>query len=109
MFTDEKIFTIEQKYNCQNDRVYAKLFYDAREKVPPIQRGHHPVSVIVWLGVSYQGVTSVHFCETGVKTSANMYVKMLEDMVKLLNDILFNGAHWIFQQDLAHHDWRRNG
>lgn len=101
LFTDEKIFTIEQKFNRQNDRVYAKSLYEAREKVPPIQRGHHPTSVMVWWGVSYEGVTDIHFCETGVKTSAKVYVKMLEDVVAPLNNTLFKGDHWIFQQDSA--------
>lgn len=55
---------------------------------------------MVWLGVSYQGVTPVHFCE-GVKKSAQVYVKMLEDVVEPLRDTLFADTDWIFQQDSA--------
>jgi len=101
LFTDEKILTIEQKFNRQNDRVYARTSYEAKEKVPRIQRGHHPTSVMVWWGVSYDGVTKVHFCEQGVKTSGKVYVQMLEDVVQPLTDTLFHGEHWIFQQDSA--------
>lgn len=101
LFTDEKIFTIEQKFNRQNDRVYAQSSYEAKEKVPRIQRGHHPTSVMVWWGVSYQGVTEVHFCEQGVKTSGKLYVQMLEDVVAPLNDTLFDREEWVFQQDSA--------
>lgn len=101
LFTDEKIFTIEQKFNRQNDRVYARSSYEAKDKIPRVQRGHHPSSVMAWWGVSYNGVTDVQFCEQGVKTSGKVYVQMLEDKVKPLNDTLFRGKHWIFQQDSA--------
>ncbi len=35
-FTDEKIFTIEEKFNKQNDKVYAWTLYKAKSKVPRI-------------------------------------------------------------------------
>ncbi len=38
-FMDEKTFTIEQKFNKENDKVYAQKSYDANAKVPRIQRG----------------------------------------------------------------------
>ena len=65
-FTDEKIFTIQEHYNGQNDKIYAQTSCEAKEKVPRVQRGHHPSYVMVWWGVSHQGVTSLHFCEKGV-------------------------------------------
>jgi hypothetical protein len=40
--TDKKIFTIEEQYNCQNDKIYAQMSHKAKEKVPRVQRGHHP-------------------------------------------------------------------
>lgn len=102
LFSDEKIFTIEQKFNRQNDRVYARSREESRQVAPRVLRGHHPASVMVWLGVSYQGATEVHFCEKGVKTSANVYVEeVLEKVVKPLNQTMFTGDHWIFQQDSA--------
>lgn len=92
LFTDEKIFTVEEKYNKQNDRVYARTSYEAKDKVPRVQRGHHPASVMVWWGVSWQGVTPIHFCESGVKISAKVYQQnCLEPVVKPLNQTLFNG------------------
>lgn len=101
LFTDEKIFTIEQKFNRQNDRVYATSSHEAKDKVPRISRGHHPTSVMVWWGASYEGVTEPHFCEQGVKTNGKVYVEMLENVVEPLKDTLFHGEHWIFQQDSA--------
>ena len=38
LFTDEKMFTIEETFNKQNDRVYAWSSKEARELVPRIER-----------------------------------------------------------------------
>lgn len=33
LFTDEKVFTIEESFNKQNDRVYVRSSFDAKDKV----------------------------------------------------------------------------
>lgn len=102
LFSDEKIFTIEETYNKQNDRVYARSSTLAGKKAPRVIRGHHPSSVMVWLGASYQGMTEVHFCEKGVKTGAMVYQNtVLDKVVKPLSQTLFKNQHWVFQQDSA--------
>lgn len=102
LFTDEKIFTVEEKFNRQNDRIYAHSSREAREVASRVQRGHHPASVMVWWGVSYEGVTQLHFCEKGVKTAAKNYqADVLEGCVKPLSSTLFGNRHWVFQQDSA--------
>ena len=102
LFSDEKIFNIEQKYNRQNDKVYARSSREAQEKVGRVERGHHPSSVMVWWGVSFDGTTKLHFCNQGVKTRAKNYQEdILEKVVKPLSDTLFAGKHWVFQQDSA--------
>lgn len=102
LFTDEKIFTIEEHYNKQNDKVYAHSSKEAAQVVGKVQRGHHPASVMVWWGVSYQGVTKLHFCEKGVKTSAKVYQDtVLDHVVKPLSNTLFKNIPWTFQQDSA--------
>lgn len=102
LFTDEKIFTVEEKFNKQNDRVYARSSQDASELVPRVQKGHHPASVMVWWGVSYNGVTDLYFCEKGVKTAARNYQRnILEAVVKPLTKTLFKNQLWVFQQDSA--------
>ena len=73
LFMVEKIFTIEEQYNRQNNKIYAQTSREAKEKVPSVQRGHHPCYFMVWWRVSYQGVTPLHFCEKGVKTGAQVY------------------------------------
>ncbi|XP_026325277.1 uncharacterized protein LOC113234191 [Hyposmocoma kahamanoa] len=102
LFTDEKIFTIEQHFNKQNDRIYAQSSKEASQLVDRVQRGHYPTSVMVWWGVSYEGVTEPYFCEKGIKTSAQVYQDtILEKVVKPLNITMFNNQVWSFQQDSA--------
>lgn len=102
LFTDEKIFTVEEKFNRQNDRVYAHSSREASEKIAKVERGHHPASVMVWWGVSYEGVTELYFCKQGVKTkAANYQTDILEPVVKPLSQTLFFNKYWIFQQDSA--------
>ncbi|VVC43196.1 Hypothetical protein CINCED_3A005863 [Cinara cedri] len=87
LFTDEKIFTVEEKYNNQNDRVYATSSLEVREKVSCVQRGHHPAQVMVWWGMSRHGVTQIHFYEKGVKTGARVYQNsVLKPLVKPLSN-----------------------
>jgi len=48
-------------------------------------------------GVSLQGVTTLHFCEKGVKTGARVYQEdVLQGIVKPLNMTVFNGQKWVF-------------
>lgn len=102
LFCDEKVFDVEESYNRQNDRVYARSSIEAQEKVPRIQRAHHPASVMVWWGVSYDGVTKAHFCAQGVKTCAKNYQSdILIPVVEPLSNTLFKNKNWIFQQDSA--------
>ncbi|XP_055918417.1 uncharacterized protein LOC129950507 [Eupeodes corollae] len=92
----------EEVYNKQNDKIFATSSKGAKKVVPRVQRGHHPASVMVWWGVSHKGVTSLHFCEKGVKTGAKVYQEsVLEGVVKRLTNTLFNGERWVFQQDSA--------
>jgi hypothetical protein len=48
--TDKKIFTIEEQYNHQNDKIYAQMSREAEEEVPRVQRSHHPSYIMVWWG-----------------------------------------------------------
>ncbi len=98
LFSDEKIFTIEEKINRQNERVYAHSSKEAGAKVRRVERGHYPSSVMVWWGISYAGVTSLHFCKRGVKTTAGIYQEdILKPIVKPLTNTMFKGKHWSFQ------------
>ena len=94
LFTDEKIFTVEAKFNRQNNRIYAKSTLDISISRRKVYRAHHPASVMVWAGASWQGKAPLHFVEKGVKVSAKNYLSdVLNPIVKPLNTTLFNGEH----------------
>lgn len=83
------IFTVEEHFNKENDKVYAKISEDDKEVALRMMRGHHPVSVMVWWKV-YYGVTDPHFCEKGVKTCAKTCEETaLDRAVKPLNTTVF--------------------
>jgi len=54
-FMDEKIFTIEEQDNRQNDKMYAQTSCEAKENVPRVQRGHHPSYVMDLWGCPIRG------------------------------------------------------
>jgi hypothetical protein len=54
LFTDEKIFTIEKPYNNQYNKIHAQTSLEVRSEGAG---GHHPSYVMVWCGVSLQGLT----------------------------------------------------
>ena len=58
-----------KKLSISKTIVYAPSFKEACKLVPRIKQGHYPL----WWGVSYDGVTSLHFCEKGVKRTARNY------------------------------------
>ncbi len=47
IFTDEKTFTVEEHFNVQNDRIYAKSHVKMSEPAKRVLRSHHPASVMV--------------------------------------------------------------
>ncbi len=89
LFTDEKIFNSEEKFNHQNDHVYAKSCYEAKDKIPRVQRSHHRPLVMVWQGVSYSSAIQIHFCDANVKTNGEVYRAILNDVLQPLEEIVF--------------------
>jgi nitrogen fixation/metabolism regulation signal transduction histidine kinase len=65
LFTDEKLFTIEEQYNHQNNKIYAQTSREVKESDLRVQRGHHAFYIMVWWGVSHQGVILLHFARKG--------------------------------------------
>ena len=102
LFTDEKIFTIEEATNSQNDRILARPSSDIFEDLRFVDRNHHPTSVMVWAGVSRNRRTKLIFVPPGVKISAETYRELiLEPIVKKCGQKLFRNRPWTFQQDGA--------
>lgn len=53
LFTNEKIFIVEEKYNKQNNKIYPRLSIEIKQNAPHVQRGHH--SAQLWFGGVYYG------------------------------------------------------
>ncbi|CAF4063701.1 unnamed protein product [Rotaria magnacalcarata] len=64
---------LKDKYNCQNDRIYALSIEDIPENIRTVQRFQHSGSTIVWGAVSYNDKIPLKFIEQGVKINPKHY------------------------------------
>ena len=102
IFSDEKLFTIEQATNKQNDRILAPTSSSITEKHLYVKRTQKPQSVMVWAGISAKGRTPLVFVPVGAKINSSTYQKLiLEPVVKDLSKTMFNKEPFLFQQDSA--------
>jgi hypothetical protein len=96
LFMEEKIFTIEEQYNNQYNKIYAQC--PLRFVLRVQEAITLPMYGLVGGGVSHQRVTPLQFCEHGVKTGACVYQEdVLQGVVKPLNTTVFSGQKQIFQ------------
>lgn len=102
LFTDEKLFTVEQSFNHQNDRIWSKSVKDANNNGRYVSRKGHPASVMVWAGVTATGKTPLVFVDQGVKVNSQNYLNdILKKHVLPWSQTHFAGRNWTFQQDSA--------
>ncbi len=102
IFSDEKIFAVEEQLNKQNDRVYATSVDDIPEEIRTVQRFQSRSSVMVWAAVSAQGKFPLVFVEPGVKVNKEYYQReILVKVVKPAGQRIFKSKPWTFQQDSA--------
>ena len=96
LFTDEKVFTVEQVLNKQNDRIYAKS-----RSHTVISRKSHPQSVMVFAGITSNGKTPLIFVPQGVKVNSANYLDLLRTEVLPWAQTHFQNKPWTYQQDSA--------
>lgn len=102
LWTDEKIFTIEQSFNRQNDRVLAQSVSDIPPEHRYVDRTQRPASVMVWAGISSNSRTNLVFIPEGVRVTAESYRQLiLETEVLDMHRHAFRNRAWTFQQDGA--------
>jgi len=102
-FTNEKLFTIARPSNSQNDRVYhginkVKEDVDCRRLLRTCQTFSR--SVMVSVGISALGRTSIQFVEPGVKVNGAHYRNVLLTQC-LLPEMRELSDFFTFQQDSA--------
>ena len=80
IFSDEKLFTVEQAFNPQNDRVLAKRGEGSLNGINRVNRVQKPQSVMVWAAVTSTGKSPLIFVPSGVKINTREYIStILED------------------------------
>ena len=102
LFSDEKLFTVEEASNRQNDRILSTKASVIPEELKLVKRVQKPSSVMVWGGISAVGRTPLVFIPVGVKINALTYQNLiLEPILKELKVNMFENQPFLFQQDGA--------
>jgi transposase len=102
VFSDEKIFTIEQALNRQNDRIWAADNSASSAQLRKVGRSQKPASLMVWAAVTATGKSSLHFTDPGVKMDQAYYRdRILEGALIPWAGQHFGTQQWTFQQDSA--------
>lgn len=99
LFSDEKIFTIEQAYNSQNDRIWSLEAPTQEERI--VSRKQKPKSVMIWAGVTHNGKTPLVFVDDNMKINKESYRAILETKLLPWAQEHFGEDQWTFQQDSA--------
>ena len=73
LFSDEKMFTVEESDNSQNDHILAPSSKDIRDENKFIDRVQKPQHLMVWAGVSASCRTNLIFLPQGVKINSEIY------------------------------------
>lgn len=102
VFSDEKLFNTEAKFNAQNDRIYALCIEDVSEKVRTVSTFQNKNSVMVWTGICQNGKLPLKFVDKGVKIDQEYYKNEILETTLLHNiGSLYPDGQWTFQQDSA--------
>ncbi|KAM8701702.1 hypothetical protein ACLKA7_004873 [Drosophila subpalustris] len=76
LFTDEKLFTVEQSHNHQNDRIWSQ---EAPGTSAIVEHRQNSKSVMVWGGICASGKTPLVFVDQGVKINQEVYRRDILD------------------------------
>jgi inhibitor of nuclear factor kappa-B kinase subunit alpha len=102
IFSDEKMFVLEQSHNSQNDRAWSVSIQDIPEDKQHVPRFQNAASIMVWGAISPRGKLPLIFIEKGVKINANYYLEeVLKKNVMPNAKSLFGDDYYCFQQDGA--------
>ena len=102
LFSDEKLFTVGESSNRQNNRILAYSSNSISSELRLIDRVQRPLSIMVWAGVSADSRTNLIFIPRGVRINTETYKEMILDTeIKDAGQKLFNNESWLFQQDSA--------
>ena len=100
-FTDEKIFRVDPPWNNQNDRLYASVSKksDIDEDRLFVERNHFSPGIMVSVGVSKLGKTSLIFVDPEAKVTGQYYRDRVLTTVLPECAALSGDLGYTFQQD----------
>lgn len=98
IFSDKKLWTVDQARNSQNDRYLAACCED----VPPVLTQKHPASAMMMGVIASDGqrMPPFWFAE-GLKINKEVYVNAMETVVKPWLEATYPNGGYVWQQDSA--------
>ena len=100
LFSDEKWFDQDGQCNRQNDCVYAESREAANEDFGTRPVHKFPFKVMVWAGITFNGVTDIVILPQKMSFDADFYIENVLPIVKKDGNRLI-GLDFTFQQDGA--------
>ncbi len=98
IFSDKKIFTVDQAYNRRNDR----FIVDQGNPATPVSKTKHPASCMVLGIVCSDGQKPPPiFVPAGVKVNTEEYLRLLESKLLPWLKKTYPRGNYVFQQDGA--------
>lgn len=102
VFSDEKLFVLEQPFNHQNDRVYSVSIHNISPEDRNIERYQNASAVMVWGAICPRGKLKLVFIDRGVKINKEYYLnEVLIGTVHPEVKRLYGNDYYLFQQDGA--------
>ena len=101
VFSDEKLFSVEAKFNTQNDRILGKSPKDLPDHLRFVSRRQKPSSVMVWGAISKSWKSPLIFVKEGVKVNTDSYVNDILTPALASMKEKFKNKSFTFQQDGA--------
>ncbi|KAI6657114.1 Transposase [Oopsacas minuta] len=98
---DQFLFTVEQAFNYQNDRILSKSTSTIPDEYRYVKRVQKPLSLMVWANIfCLPNTTGVRPCRGKINV-ARYKEFILQPIVKELGEMMFENQPFIFQQDGA--------
>jgi len=102
IFSDEKLFSVQQSHNHQNDRILSRRREESSGSAGKVFRTQKPASVMVWAAISDRGKSPLVFVPQGVKINKERYIEdILEGALLPWCNSVYGDEVWTFQQDGA--------
>lgn len=102
IFSDEKMFQLQDTHNQQNDRVYGISLNSIPVNKLAVERFQGVSAVMVWGAISKKGKFPLLFIDRGVKINKEYYIEhVLKNHLLVNAKRMYQDEYYCFQQDSA--------